>query len=797
MSIKTLIALLMLVSAAPAGAFPVDLRYEPHGFSVTAPAYEFRFDLAKPRMSEFRLVNDGRAGDNILDAGMDLLLTTSHRTYRSSASARPARLHPIRIGRYLTEVSVENIVLAAEDGEEWPGLGEITFYCHADRVYVCARLICNDEEWVKGNLTTYQAYERHRDCPDTEVTAAGAAFSLKTGASLNLLLPDKSEPTVSSAKRVPMEAGRWTKGSRHDAYFIIFPGGSAEAVRALQEELSPLPASAFRMTRGEINGYSCRKGVYELTAKDSNSPQPPRDFYGGCTFTVQNDERPRRILIEQLNDWGGLRGAVIRDGDGNPLPIRPQICVNFPELGRHGEPDWAFVLYPLDLAPGEKTSITADHLYLGYGKNEQILLMSLENVGNPVLMQTSVATVESHTMTTGLYFANPDNPHNDLRLNDFRMYKGEYGGYRSVSAVLPSFFRYLDSSGRWHKVVPEHVEIAFEGPVYVDYTSTGRTDDGKVKVTVRTVQMPHSDITRVFNYVTVEFLEDVSVDSSSKSNIRFAQHFTFNPMVFLKYAYTAEGGAIRAGELDLSGTIKEDGTLLGEKPFVCAYYAPNGIDEGIPCSDITGNPGFVLLDWKANINGSDVRPGLYVFPAKDIASGGDYSRDLAVVPADQVGEIKAGSKVEYAVEHFVFGDVKSDYTIPAGERQAFALKPPKVKVLAGEKVSDFPPVIRASGGKAEFRLTGGTNKLAVGVDGFPTPDPIKLYRRVGDGYRPVEQGVHGNDWYQCHEDGAGGYGFIFLAEPGAEYKVESTEHKEKPTPLAAENEARRTENKEP
>ncbi len=141
------------------------------------------------------------------------------------------------------------------------------------------------------------------------------------------------------------------------------------------------------------------------------------------------------------------------------------------------------------------------------------------------------------------------------------------------------------------------------------------------------------------------------------------------------------------------------------------------------------------------------------------------------MPAEQVGEVKAGSKVEYVVENFVFGDVNSDYSIPAREREAFALNPPKIEMLAGQKLADFPTVLRASGAKAEFTLTGGTNKLAVRVDGFPTADPIKLHQKVGDEYRPLAEGVHGNDWYQCHEDGRGGYGFIFLVEPGKTYAV--------------------------
>ncbi|HET6455107.1 MAG TPA: hypothetical protein VFI02_11940, partial [Armatimonadota bacterium] len=73
-------------------------------------------------------------------------------------------------------------------------------------------------------------------------------------------------------------------------------------------------------------------------------------------------------------------------------------------------------------------------------------------------------------------------------------------------------------------------------------------------------------------------------------------------------------------------------------------------------------------------------------------------------------------------------------------------------------------------GKADFTLTGGANKLAIRVDGFTSPAPIKLYEWSGDQFVPVDQGMHGNDWYQCHDAGSE-FGFIFLAQPGKRYKV--------------------------
>ncbi len=765
---KAVAVSLLLACAVPVSSLPVDLHYERNAFRITAPAYEFRFDLAKPRIVEWHAVKGGKPGPNLLRQAVELDVDSGR--WRSSRAPKPAHLHPVRIGRYLTEITVENILLADSAGKEWPGIAEITFYCHPDKVYVRWSLIAPDQQWVRSELVVYQAPETHRHCPDLSLRSARMTVPDEIGGSLHKLMLARQEARDANRKRIPVQAGSLAAGTRLDSYFVLVPGSRQDAIRALEQETNPLPASAFKVTRGRIVGYNPRKGVYEFVAQDAPSGTPPRAAYGGCSFSVRNGGRDRRILIEQLNDWGGLRGAVIRDGKGNPLPIHPQISVNFPELREGGEPDWGYVLYPLDLAPYETKTIQADHLYFGYGRNDQILLMSLENVGDPVLLQTSVAVNESHTMTTGLYFNNPGDPHNDLRLNDFRRYKGDYGGYRSASAVLPSFFRYQDSAGNWHKVIPEHLEISLEGPVLVDYTVTGQTDDGKVRVAVRTIQAPHDDMTRVFNQVSVEFLKDTAV-APGKSKMMFIQHHTFNPMAFLKYAYTAADGSVKRGDLDMSGTVKENGTPLGPKPFVAAYYAPNGLEQGIPCSDITGNPGLVLLDWRASVNGKSIRPGLYIFSAKSKPDGGDYSRDLAIVPAEPIGTVRAGSKVEYTAESFVFGDVKSDFSVPARERRAFGLQPAIVEVTRGRKTSDLPPVIHAEMGAAEFRLPGGLNKLAVRVDGFRSCKPIVLEEVTPAGYQIVKQGLHGNDWYQCTDDGHGRYSFLFLAEAGKAYRV--------------------------
>lgn len=157
--------------------------------------------------------------------------------------------------------------------------------------------------------------------------------------------------------------------------------------------------------------------------------------------------------------------------------------------------------------------------------------MSLENIGNPPLLQTSVVVTESHTITTG----------NEVRFNDLRKLKSDYSSGRSISAVLPTFFKYFDrDQSEWVEFKPETVEIMHPGPNYIEYLIHGKTSDHKANVKLHVWQVASSDITRVFSNVEIDVLQDLHVDTSTPGNLRWFEMHTFNPMAYKKYDYMDE-----------------------------------------------------------------------------------------------------------------------------------------------------------------------------------------------------------------------------------------------------------------
>ena len=141
---------------------------------------------------------------------------------------------------------------------------------------------------------------------------------------------------------------------------------------------------------------------------------------------------------------------------------------------------------------------------------------------------------------------------------------------------------------------------------------------------------------------------------------------------------------------------------------------------------------------------------------------GDYARDLAVVPAQPIRSLPAGTVIRYRVLQVVYGDNASDCAPMLDEREAWAVNPLRVEARVGTVMSDAPPHIRAAGGVAEFTISGGADWMAVKVGGFQRIGHLRLWRIADDGTRVPLHAGDGDPWYISWPDGDGGIGHTFL-----------------------------------
>jgi len=509
----------------------IDLDFAEETFTVKTTHYKAVIDLGSGSISEIRIAGEeeGSWGSNLLGTGgISLSVDSATETYSSTnRSSGFAHAHVTRRGPYLVEVYVENILLADSGGTTWDGVGEYTLWFQKDRIGLRAAAIrsfdssgyiCRDPIYL-GYTCCYPLAIVSTPGNGQQVVALGldgdvsaGNYTLLDGVSVwgsDDLLAAMPENATGEYSYTPSASGfsydrtptPSDEGVQTMGVVFLLDGSQASLEARLSEQ--PLGGERFSATVGRTKGYKFLKGIYDIRG-DYIEGGSTRGESGGAKFSIQNDLAQRTILIDQRAS-GWLRGALVRDGDGKPLSTFVQQNLNFPELmgyGQgYGEDGWGFLTYLVDLEPGETRSLHGEELYLGYGEEDQISLCWLENIGNPPLIQTSVAAVESHTVQIG--------EQDDLLFNDFRIYHGQWG-LRSVTCVCPKFFRYRDNLGVWHSLKATSVQFLKIGPLLSDYTVTAKTANGKVEADLRLWQWA-SERTRVFAQAEIRVLEDLQL----------------------------------------------------------------------------------------------------------------------------------------------------------------------------------------------------------------------------------------------------------------------------------------------
>ena len=370
------------VSAAAAGIpHDIDFDFSETTFAINTSQYRAVVDLASGTISEIRPAGDaaGSWRDNLLgNDGISIRVETQGKTY-ASANRRSgfAHAHVTRRGPYLVEIYIENILLGDSEGNEWDGVGEYTLWCQPDRIGMrTAAMRSNPESDFVSRDTGHCCYslaktaseekddsiralslagdvaaDNHKRLDGVDAWGEDALLAIEPDGSMKHCTLKSSErgfqytllsETASSSEEL-VEMG------------IVFQ--LADDPIELQERLSEnvLEVDRFDVTQGQALGYNFLKGAYEIKGTHTRGVTT-RGVSGGAKFTIQNDVRDRRILIEQVGT-GWLRGAVLRDGHGNPLPTFIQQNINFPELAKHGERGWGYMTYPVDLKAGQKMEV--------------------------------------------------------------------------------------------------------------------------------------------------------------------------------------------------------------------------------------------------------------------------------------------------------------------------------------------------------------------------------------------------------------------------------------------------------
>jgi len=531
--------------------------------------------------------------------------------------------------------------------------------------------------------------------------------------------------------------------------------GFREAVREEQHPLTVTVATS-KVFAGKFVGYDSLRGAYRVDLKgtDFNTAyyQTP-DLHYRVDVEIKGDSADRNVYFYTYTPNGGLESAVLMDSQNRVLPYTVQVCKNFSgeneePLFCKGDPAYGEAYFPISVKSGESLSFSVLNLYQNWGAFPLKQISSVQFFVPYYHLSTGV----TETNCIAPYYVDGKNL---WTLPDFRAMSAPLwaGQPQHTSGGRLYFLQYTDAEGNTYASDKTVDEIVSHGPVYTDIWMNYLSDDGRISIDYRHMEMPQTDENRTYYEIRMKVLEDISFEN-------FAEDFTFFSMDGRSIVYDTLGYLDESNEVVITDTNKGQRVKiykLGSKsPFVSLSYTAQSNDYV--------NLAAVIKDYSATIGGQAYTGGIVMTDMfRDNVNYVRLTLDLGKVT------LKAGDEININMILMPWGSqktAKDDISNVLNVRQDTCLDPIKAEVKTGTLVSDpYMPQIRAEDGTAEFTLSGADNNMAVRVYGFDDYAKPTIEEYV-DGawveYKTASK--NGYDGYMVHYDGDGTYSFSFIVD---------------------------------
>ena len=509
-------------------------------------------------------------------------------------------------------------------------------------------------------------------------------------------------------------------------------------------------------------GYNALVGCYRFTINGSDFNRAyyrePDKHYRLNTLISGDGVVDRTIYVQTAEPVGQLECAAIIDQNELMLPIPLEVGKNF--KGENEEPiydpnDTAYgeVYVPLTIGKDEAKQYTMIHLYQKWGNYP---LKQLSFIAFHICYyHLSVGVTETNCIAPYFVYGKDGWTLPDFRANSAPLWSGQP---QHTSAGRLYFLQYTDSAGNSYKSESQSADIVSAGPVYADINMEYLSDDGKIKATYRHTEMPQTDENRTYYNIRLEVLDDVTI-SDFKKDFSF---FTFDGR---SVAYSKVGYLNENNKMITENAIKGERIIkLGKEYPYYDYYGGN--------ADDSVNFAIIVMNSDITIGGKKF-DGNLVFRDKydGTLNYGSLSLDLGEVT------LKAGDVLELQIILLPWGysTSKNDDNV-RNVREDSCISPYKLTPVKGSAVEDvFIPSIRAEGGEAVFKFSGGKNYAAVRVYGFESyKTPTVTVKADGaDIEFKLNSDAHGYDGYEVILDEDGTYSFSFVVDmtKASEYEI--------------------------
>jgi hypothetical protein len=608
----------------------------------------------------------------------------------------------------------------------------------------------------------------------------GAGFVVLAQAPGDLLEFDAATATVTVRVQ---GAASWAAGEERSVGLIVYPVLDAAAalydlrhdeevaveVRALQV----LPASQELTTR-----YDRRLGwTYVGLRNDgdtTNYAASSNDRIEQVTLTVTNPTPHPRTVRLNFGKEGrvfGITGlsAILRDTDHHPLGLPVQLSKNWhtstddAALRPRFEGPWYHGLTMITVPPEQTITFeyvsvnalwgtlpAASHAQLclvGWGSNQLWDQAAIGSWGESLCFEPDQGQAVGAVLDTRplMVWAMWDEP------------KRKWGWTHNVGGA--DFLVYYDQN--FEKQYNSRMRTHYRryGPNLTEVTYAGRSLDRKIDLQYTVSLYRSDDITRgVYRF---------------RYNVR--EPVDFSRLVFFQaggddYSYTSERAFAWGNEEGLHSEWETEWggyayrteriELKGRAPWVSMHRA-------VPRSPLGAwaNRGLVVRRWDAKLGGARARPWI---AERGATIHGEGTSLVEFLPPPGVTRLKAGDYVEAELVHIVMPQSADDYYGPNTQlsealqaygdtwrmihREATG-NAHEVKVQRNGKLAHTYPIrIQATGAPLTFTVTGGIGYLPVTITHLPSHAGYRLEQNTRDGWIPLDQSHHGNDFWQTDFD---------------------------------------------
>ncbi len=480
-------------------------------------------------------------------------------------------------------------------------------------------------------------------------------------------------------------------------------------------------------------------------------------------------EQPVRLLFRKTG--GGIRqrigspitgmSAVLRDAEGNPTGIPVQLSKNWhhrPAGGVyagtwfHGYslvrlPPQTEIDFELTIAYGHWGGApAASHAQLcliGWGSNQLWDQSALGAWGESICFEPDQAQAQALIL--------------DVRPLMVRSMHAGQSWHWTHNVGGGDCFRLFDLEGQ--RVWPVRMRTAYQryGPCLTEVTYAGRIGDTIEHSTTMSLARTDDIVRGVYR---------LRMDVHQPTDFSRLAIFQIGADT---YSYTGERKMALGNE---AGLLREWDTQWGgeryrTEPLECTGRVPwISLHEAVPrrAAEDRGswaNRGIVIRGWKARLGGKQAAAWVAERGAR--ARGVDTST-LDILPPPGLTRLEPGDFVEATIEHLVIPKRAEDYYGP-NESLRDALRQHQntwrmvhreavgndrcVEASVGTLEARYPAIaIRTADGAAEFTLTGGLGFVPITFNGLTSPRGYTL--SLDD--QPLDQSVHGNDFWQTDYD---------------------------------------------